>query len=67
MFGLTIIKKSYLEELEYDTERAERHCNTVERKVAKAKATLATIKDNSKQMNKNDIVKMCTELLKELR
>lgn len=67
MFGYTIIKKDELEELERDLTRVERHNDALYRKVNKAATLLKHVRDNSKRMNKNDIVKMCLDLLKELR
>lgn len=67
MFGLTIVKKEYLEELEADVERCEHALTYKERKLSRAKTVLDKIKNDSKQMNKNEIVAMCKELLKEMR
>jgi hypothetical protein len=67
MFGLTIVRKEYLEELEEDIERCEHALTYKERKISKAKTVLDKIKNESKQMNKNEIVDLCKELLKEMR
>ena len=67
MFGLTIVRKKYLEELEEDIERCEHALTYKERKISRAKTVLDKIKNDSKQMNKNEIVAMCKELLKEMR
>ena len=67
MFGYTIIKKDELEELEEDLARVERHNDVYRRRLDKTVTLLKHVRDNSKRMNKNDIVKMCLDLLKELR
>lgn len=67
MFGLTIVKKEYLEDLERDIDQCEHALVYKERKITKAKHVLDKIKNESKQMNKNEIVEMCKELLKEMR
>lgn len=67
MFGYTIIKRDELEELEEDLARVERQNDACRRRIDKTITLLKHVRDNSKRMNKNDIVKMCLDLLKELR
>ena len=67
MFGLTIVNKKYLDELLTDIERYEHSLSYKERKISRAKNVLDKIKSESKQMNKNEIVDLCKELLKEMR
>lgn len=67
MFGLTIVKKDYLEELEADMDRCEHALIYRDKKISKVKTVLDKIKNESKQMNKNEIVDLCKELLKEMR
>lgn len=67
MFGLTIVQKSYLEELEEYSDYAERSLGSKERKLTKAYSVMKRIDSDSKRMNKNEIVELCKELLKELK
>ena len=67
MFGLTIITKKYLEELEDYCDYAEKTLNSRERKLTKVYSVMKRIDSDSKRMNKNEIVELCKELLKELR
>ena len=67
MFGLTIVKKEYLEDLERDINQCEHTLVYKERKLTRVKQGLDKIKNESKQMNKNEIVDLCKELLKEMK
>lgn len=67
MFGLTIISKARLERLEKTVTELERISDHRARELGKVRAVLRTIKDNSTKMNKNEIVEMCKELLKEMK
>ncbi len=67
MFGLTIVRKDYLEDLEKDIDQCEHALVYRDKKISKAKTVLDRIKNESKRMNKNEIVDLCKELLKEMR
>lgn len=67
MFGLTIITKKYLEELEDYCDYAEKNICTNNRKLIKIESVLKRIKNDSKKMNKNEIVDLCNNLFKELK
>ena len=67
MFGLTIVTKKYLEELEDYCDYAEKNICTNNRKLVKIESALKKIKNDSKKMNKNEIVDLCNSLFKELK
>ena len=67
MFGYTIVKKEFIRDIENDLDNCEYSLSNKERKISKTKNVLYKIKNESKQMNKNEIVNMCNELLKEIK
>ena len=67
MFGYTIVKKEFIRDIENDLDNCEHSLSNKERKISKTKNVLYKIKNESKQMNKNEIVNMCNELLKEIK
>lgn len=67
MFGLTIISKTRLERLEKTVTELERLADHRARELGKVRTVLRLIRDNSKKMNKTDIVAACKDLLKEMK
>lgn len=67
MFGLKLVTRDYLEDLERDLQRCEHALVYRDHKINKAKQVLAKITAESKSINKNEIVAMLKELLKEMR
>ena len=67
MFGFKIVSKDYLDYLEEEVKELTKIADYRAKELGKIKSFFRAVKDNSKKMNKNEIVEEIVKHYKEMR